>query len=152
MSDTLVLPQRRGDPPAVKGPRPHAQTSQNAPRAMQKALVKRALSLPMVSEAESWVSVPGARAFVLAEAAALGPDSAFQAGREFAHIHPEDDGSLHMTLPEAVAHEAFAKGWGEPHPKSGTPLIYGPRDADELETVWRLLQASHRFASTAPGE
>ena len=54
--------------------------------------------------------------------------------------------SLHMTLPPELADEAFEKGWGEPHPYSGTPLIYGPRDEHELEVVWRLLQASYEFA------
>ena len=29
---------------------------------------------------------------------------------------------------------------------SGTPMIYGPRDAQELEVVWQLLLASYRFA------
>jgi phospholipase/carboxylesterase len=51
-----------------------------------------------------------------------------------------------MTLPPELADEAFEKGWGEPHPYSGTPLIYGPRDEHELEVVWRLLQASYEFA------
>lgn len=98
-------------------------------------------------EAGSLVSVPGARAFVLDEEAAAGPADAFQAGREFAHLHPPSDGSLHMTLPTDVADEAYEKGWGEPHPVSGTPLIFGPRDDDELEVIWFLLQASHRFAT-----
>jgi hypothetical protein len=26
-------------------------------------------------------------------------------------------------------------------------MVYAPRDAEELETVWSLLQASHRFAT-----
>ncbi len=52
---------------------PHAQVSQNAPPELQRALADRALGLPSVSEAKSLVSVPGARAFVLAEEAALGP-------------------------------------------------------------------------------
>lgn len=128
---------------------PHAQVSQNAPPALQRALADRALELPAVSEANSLVSVPGARAFVLADDAALGPREAFQAGREFAHLHPEHDGSLHMTLPPAVAEEAHGKGWGEPHPISGTPLIYGPRDEQELEVVLTLLRASHGYATGA---
>jgi hypothetical protein len=92
--------------------------------------------------------VPGALAFVLDPATAAGPPEAFQAGREFAHLHPERDGSLHMTLPADLAAEAFEKGWGEPHPFSGTPLIFGPRDEDELEVVWRLLRASYEFAAS----
>ena len=109
-------------------------------------MVRRALALPGVSEAESGVSVPGARAFVLDEESARGPAEAFQTGREFAHLHPPDDGSLHMTLPTDVAEAAYAAGWGEPHPVSGTPLIFGPRDESELEVVWGLLQSSYAYA------
>ena len=147
---SIPLPNREGPPPEVIGPRPHAQRSQNAPSALQEELVRRALELPGVSEAESGVSVPGARAFVLDERRTRGPEEAFQVGREFAHIHPPEDGSLHMTLPDEVAEAAFAGGWGEPHPISGTPLIFGPRDEAELEVVWGLLRSSYGFASGKP--
>jgi hypothetical protein len=150
MPDT-TLPTRQGPPPDVIGPRPHAQRSQNAPAGVQEELVRRALELPGVTQADSGVSVPGARAFVLDEETARGPAEAFQVGREFAHVHPPDDGSLHMTLPDDVARAAYAAGWGEPHPISGTPLIYGPRDAEELEVVWGLLRASYGFASGGQG-
>ena len=141
------LPRRAGARPAIIGPRPHAQRSQNAPPRLQQELARWALTLPGVSEAESLVSVPGARAFVLAESEAAGPAEAFQAGREFAHLHPPEDGSLHMTLPDEIAQAAYASGWGEPHPISGTPLIFGPRDEAELEVVWRLLRASYDYAT-----
>jgi Family of unknown function (DUF5519) len=144
------MPSREGPPPDVIGPRPHAQRSQNAPAALQEELLRRALELPGVSEAESLVSVPGARAFVLDEASARGPREAFQAGHEFAHIHPTEDGSLHMTLPDDAAEAAYAAGWGEPHPISGTPLIFGPRDEGEVEVVWGLLRTSYEYASTPP--
>ena len=146
-----TIPRRQGPPPEVIGPRPHAQRSQNAPADLQEELARRTLALPGVSEAESRVSVPGARAFVLDEATARGPVEAFQAGREFAHIHPPEDGSLHMTLPDYVAQAAYAGGWGEPHPVSGTPLIFGPRDEAELEVIWELLRSSYGFASGQPG-
>jgi phospholipase/carboxylesterase len=140
------LPRRPGPKPTTIGPRPHAQTSQTAPPELQEALLQRALELPFVSGADSLVSVPGARAFVLDEEAAKGPPEAFQKGREFAHLHPMSDGSLHMTLPHAIAEDLFRQGWGEPHPVSDTPLVYGPRDAAELEVVWGLLRASYEFA------
>jgi Luciferase len=143
----MTLPARVGSRPEVIGPRPHAQRSQNAPAHLQEELARRALELPGVSEAESGVSVPGARAFVLDEASARGPAEAFQTDREFAHLHPPYDGSLHMTLPTDVAEAAYAAGWGEPHPVSGTPLIFGPRDESELEVVWGLLQSSYEYAS-----
>ena len=142
-----TLPPREGAGPHVIGPQPHAQRSQNAPPELQEELLRRALELPGVSEAASGVSVPGARAFVLGEESAGGPPEAFQVGREFAHLHPPEDGSLHMTLPGEVADAAYAQGWGEPHPISGTPLIFGPRDEAELEVVWGLLRSSYEYAS-----
>jgi Family of unknown function (DUF5519) len=141
------IPKRDGPRPDVIGPRPHAQRSQNAPPELQDELVGRALELPGVSGAESRVSVPGARGFVLDQAHARGPSEAFQAAHEFAHVHPPDDGSLHMTLPGDVAQAAYAAGWGEPHPVSGTPLIFGPRNEAELAIVWRLLWVSYKYAS-----
>ena len=149
-----TLPRRSGERPLTSkptrsDPKPHAQLTDNAPLELQEELVERATGLPGVSLAKSLVSVPGARAFVLAEDLARGGPEAFQAGREFAHIHPPHDGSLHLTLPEPIAAEAREKGWGEPHPVSGTMMVYGPRDAEELEAVWRLLAASYSFACGA---
>jgi hypothetical protein len=48
---------------------------------------------------------------------------------------------------------ALEAGWAEPHPlaggftPSGTVMVYGPRNAEELEVVWNLVQQSHRFAT-----
>jgi hypothetical protein len=140
------LPVRSGPPPETIGPRPHAQVTQQSPPALHRELGNRALGLTGVQGADSLVSVPGALAFVLDEESAGGPPEAFQAGREFAHLHPLEDGSLHMTLPPDIAQEAYEKGWGEPHPRSGTPLIFAPRDEQELEIVWGLLRASYAFA------
>jgi phospholipase/carboxylesterase len=133
---------------------PHQQLSQNAPPDMQEALFERARGLPGVSVATSGISVPGARAFVLADEVAKGPREAYMVGREFAHLHPPYDGSLHLALPADDAAEVERLGWGELHPLSragGMPptivMAFGPRDAEELETVWRILRASHAFAS-----
>lgn len=141
------LPARAGPAPRVIGPRPHAQRSQNAPERLQEQLAGRVLALPGVREAPSAVSVAGARGFVLDGENGRGPAEAFQAGREFAHLHPPADGSLHMTLPEHVAAAAYASGWGQPRPVSRTPLIFGPRDEEELEVVWRLLHSSYNYAA-----
>jgi len=151
MTTPSTMPRRQGPHPEVIGPAPHSQRSQNAPAALQEELVRRARELPGVSQADSGVSVPGARAFVLDEASARGPREAFMVGREFSHIHPSEDGSLHMTLPNQVAEAAYAAGWGEPHPLSGTPLIFGPRDEAELEVVWGLLRSSYEYARAPAG-
>ncbi len=142
------LARREGPRPATRREEgaPHAQLSQNAPYELQEKLFELARSLEGVFTGESLVSVPGARALFLEESLAAGPEEAFQAGREFAHIHPEHDGSLHLTLPLAMGREVEEKGWGEPHPVSPSMMIYGPRDEAELEIVRQLLLASYRFA------
>ncbi|MFH0352403.1 MAG: hypothetical protein ACHBMF_10820 [Chromatiales bacterium] len=37
-------------------------------------------------------------------------------------------------------------GWGEPHPISGTMMVFGPRDAEELEIVLGIVRASYDYA------
>jgi hypothetical protein len=151
---SMNLPVRRGPLPAVRRPTaerpgPHQQLTQNAPRELQEALFALGRSLPGVTTGRSLVSLPGARAFFLDPALARGPDAAFQIGAEFAHIHAPFDGSLHATLPDAVAREVIARGWGEPHPVQKGLLIYGPRDEQELAIAWQLLRVSHVFACGA---
>ena len=74
-------------------------------------------------------------------------------GREFAHIHPMPDGSLHAALPPEVAREAVEKGWAEQHPVArlgyipeNVVMIYAPRDEPELEIVLKLVEESRRYA------
>lgn len=149
--DGPSLNPRAGEPPITTRPThdlafPHQQVTQTAPVELQDRLVARASTLPHVLVGGSCVSVPGSRAFRLSDEAASGPPAAFQCATEFAHVHPAGDGSLHLTLPPTVYAEVLDKGWGEPHPISGTMMLYGPRDRLELETVWQLLLASYRFA------
>ena len=73
--------------------------------------------------------------------------------REFAHLHPGSDHSLHACLPLDLARDAIAAGWAELHPVALRGLIprtavmlYAPRDLDEMEIVYQLLLASYHFA------
>jgi len=148
-----TLCARPGRRPKTTDTNPHRQLEQIAPTAFQEALWDRMRALPDVEEGQSLVSVPGARALFLCGTVAGGPEEAFMTGREFVHLHPASDGSLHMALPPDRVAEAIATGWGEPHPLAASGrvpstviLVYGPRDPAELETVWALVQASHRFA------
>jgi len=109
--------------------------------------------LPGVRVGQSYVSVPGARAFHLDGAHPTVP-SAFMVEHEFAHLHPSSDGSLHAAVPPEHVELAISNGWAERHPLAGRyglpgniVMIYGPRDADELATVTELLDLSHRYAS-----
>ena len=79
-------------------------------------LAKRLFALPGVVERPSGISVPGARALTLAPGEPAGPPEAFMIDREFAHLHPAPDHSLHAMLPAEVAQAAIDAGWAELHP------------------------------------
>lgn len=152
------LPERPGSRPRTTGTNPHMQLEQNAPAEHWAELARRAFALPDVEERPSLVSVPGARALWLREGVPAGPGEAFMARREFAHIHPLPEASIHLALPPELAREAVEKGWAEPHPmarRGYVPdtivMIYGPRDTDEVEIAWTLLRASYQFARNAAG-
>lgn len=149
------LPTRPGPRPATHKGLPHQQLDQQpADGRLRDALAERVFALPRVVEEPSGISVPGARALVVEAGAAVGPAEAFMVGREFAHLHPGDDHSLHMALPEPLAAEACAAGWAELHPLAVSGdrprtlvMVFAPRDAAELEVVARLVEASHQFAT-----
>ncbi|MEM8709074.1 MAG: luciferase family protein [Actinomycetota bacterium] len=150
------LPVRPGPRPATTPTNPHTQLDQLAPAEFQQAVAEHMFELPCVVETESQISVPGARAMWLADGCAAGPDHAFMIGREFCHLHPEYDGSLHLNLPLDLAAHAIEQGWAENHPMAARGIIprnvvmvYGPRDDDELEIVKALVTASHGFAHAA---
>jgi phospholipase/carboxylesterase len=86
-----------------------------------------------------------------------GPDDGFLVPRvgEFAHLHPEYDGSLHLALPTPLAADLVVRGWGTPHPWGGTRLApgfvmpFGPRSSEELETVVGVVRTAHAFTTSA---
>ena len=122
------------------------------PAELQERLFARIAALPGVSDGPSQISVPGARAFALTDGA--GPAEAYLVpnAREFAHLHPGYDGSLHLALPPDQAADLVGNGWGVPHPWAGTRLtagfvlLYGPRDENELEIVAGIVAAGHTWA------
>ncbi|MEM6927835.1 MAG: luciferase family protein [Myxococcota bacterium] len=147
------LPIRSGPRPRTTPTNPHTQLEQNAPRELQEEVAAFMFGLSCVQETPSRISVPGARAMWLHESCATGPSEAFMIGREFCHLHPPRDGSLHLNLPLEVGRVAIDKGWAENHPLAVRGLIpktvvmvYGPRDSMELDVVKWLVAASHAFA------
>ena len=140
------LPQRPGPAPEVVGPAPHAQRSQIAPVMLQEELWLRMRALPYVYMAPTLVSVKHARALHLPENVGSAPPDRFQGGREFMHMHPHHDGSLHLSLPQWARDAATRSGWGVPHPVQNSFLVFGPRDRVELEVVWHLVQVSYSWA------
>jgi hypothetical protein len=113
-----VLPRRRESRPRTTPTNPHTQLEQNPEREVVEELARRVFALPDVEERTSAISVPGARALWFREDVPAGPPEAFVIEREFAHIHPMPDGSLHAALPPEVAQKAVEKGWAEQHPAS----------------------------------
>ncbi|MGH6896192.1 MAG: luciferase family protein [Geminicoccaceae bacterium] len=149
----IDLPPRVGARPKTTSTNPHQQQSQNPTPEIYELLLSKAFDFPHVERRPSAISVPGAQALWLAEAVAGARPEAFLIGREFAHLHPPYDGSMHMMLPQGAVEELLEKGWGEPHPMARRGLIpptavmvYAPRDAAEVETILQVLAASYRFA------
>jgi phospholipase/carboxylesterase len=149
---------RPGARPQTTPTNPHTQLTQNAPTELQERLFAYAAALPGVSVGPSGVSVAGARAFHLPISAREERD-AFMVGREFAHLHPPHDGSLHLVLPPTDVDEVIENGWAERHPLAGRfgmpeniVMVYGPRDEDELHVVEELVLASHAFAGGLEGQ
>jgi hypothetical protein len=153
------LPTRRGPRPRTTPTNPHTQLDQQPKDTrIRDELARRLFSLAGVEEQPSRISVPGARALWLAEPAPPGPPEAFLIGREFAHLHPPPDYSLHAMLPAALGRESIARGWAELHPAARlgvipqtAAMIYAPRDDEELEVVERLVRASYEFARGSLG-
>jgi len=146
---TSLDTKREGVRPRTTPTNPHTQLDQLAPAALQEKLFALARGLPGVVVGPSHVSVPGARAFHL-PACRQPAQAGFMLEREFAHLHPPSDGSLHMSLPPDIVDAVIANGWAEFHPlagKHGLPrnivMVYGPRDEAELEIVAGLVRASY---------
>lgn len=151
------LPRRSGSRPLTRPVNPHSQLSQNAPAHLQAKVRNHALSLPGVRPGKSNVSVPGATAFFLDRPPGI-PQVPDLFGGEWGHIHPEDDGSLHLTVPTALAEQLIELGWAEYHNVVTQGLLppviimlYGPRDDREVEVANTILDAAYAAAGGSPG-
>jgi hypothetical protein len=148
-----AFPLRAGARPSTTKTNPHSQLDQMPAPLLSAALLERLSALPGVIFASSRRAPPGTVGLHLREEDALGPEEAFLIDREFAHLHPENDGSLHLVLPEPLRGKTIAGGWAESHPLAGQPtvsacivMVYAPRNEDELEIVVSLVAASWRNA------
>ncbi|GAC1627224.1 MAG: hypothetical protein NVS4B2_07260 [Chloroflexota bacterium] len=154
MSDAEPIPPRAGHRPRTTPTNPHKQLDQQpAHDVIRDRLAERLFHLPDVEERPSQVSVPGARALRLRDGVAPRTADAFMVEREFAHLHPGRDYSLHACLPPDLAAAAIEAGWAELHPvarlgliPATTVMLYAPRDDRELEVIYRLVVASYRYA------
>lgn len=127
---------------------------------MQQVLLASMLQLPGVHVVDTPFSLAGSLGWRLDLNLALGPEDAFitTESLEFGHQHRPSDGSMHMLLPSAFWATALEKGWGVIHPftdsisgeHSDYVMIFGPRDEEELPTIWTIAQISYYFARGLP--
>lgn len=150
----LELPSRPGPKPKTTPHAPHTQLDQNPPSNIYDLLKDRAFDFPEVERRPSAISVPGAEALWYVGEGGPRCEAAFMIGNEFAHVHPPHDGSLHLMLPREDVRELLDKGWGEMHPMAllghippTAVMVFGPRDAREVELVLGIIGVSHAFAS-----
>ncbi len=144
-----MLPTRAGPRPRVTPCAPHAQLDQFPAESLTPALLARVRALDGVSFGGSLRAPPGTVGFFLRDEDPRGRYEDFMLGQEFAHVHPEPDGSLHLVLAEPLRSEAVQAGWAEVHPLASMPtvpagivLAYAPRDEAELDVVISLVEAS----------
>jgi hypothetical protein len=147
------LVTRLGDRPRTSTEVPHRQLSQHATPRLWNNLAEAIFALPGVVEGPSSVGTPSSRAVLLEDL--LEPLSAETSLAPVAerlepvHLHGVEDTSLHLCLPADRAHEVCIFGWGEPHRYAARPtdiMVYGPRDAEELQVVLGLVRESLAFA------
>lgn len=162
----MSLPTRAGPRPRVTPCAPHGQLDQFPAESLTPALLARVRRLEGVSLGTSLRAPPGTVGFFLPGAEPRGSQGSeevadeladaeedFMLGREFAHVHPEPDGSLHLVMAEPLRRQALQAGWVEAHPLAGRPtvprslvLAYAPRDEAELEVVFGFVEAAWRRA------
>lgn len=151
----MDLPPRRGTRPQTIPCAPHSQIDQIVPEARELAmqLVATLAALDQVSLGGSLRAPPGSVGFHLAHHDCCADRRAFLIGDEFAHVHLDDDCSLHAILPEPLRSAAIDAAWAEPHPLAGQPtvspdtvMIYAARDAAEVTVIAGLVRASWQNA------
>ena len=150
-SDGLtVLPVREGPRRQTTGSVPHIQTDAVPVPDVDAELRRRVFSIPGIEEAESSLSLPGARGLLLSDDLELARPEVLPGGREFGHFHP--DGSLHLWLPVERALEVDETKWGELHPLvvrddfwDGVVMIYVPETAAEADVALQLVADAYSY-------
>lgn len=155
--ESQILTPRQGTRPTTIKQAPHNQVDQLASpddrRRLSALIVEDMLVLTGVSKGWSRRAPPGSVGFYLEREACCRDSDAFLLDNEVAHVHTEDDGSLHAILPEPLRQSAIDAGWAEPHPMAGMPtvsprtvMIYAPRNEQEVETIVDLLRQTYKAA------
>lgn len=149
----LNLPKRAGSRPETTNINPHEQLTQIPDLQTHERFKSQLFNFSGVSRRPSIISVPGAEALWLNEEHSCNCKNGFMIGREFAHIHPAYDGSLHVALSTEDFEQVIESAWGEQHPLAGMgpiphtiAMVYAPRDDEEMITVMSIVAASLKNA------
>ncbi|WP_460708316.1 luciferase domain-containing protein [Myceligenerans halotolerans] len=151
----MLKTQRAGERPQTSDQGPHRQLTQKSSPAVWGELVARVFALDGVREGHSQVSPASSRAVFLEgmdEERAAETNLASGRRLEPVHLHGVTDTSVHLVLPHERGEELVALGWAEAHQYEdfGTEyMIYGPRDADEVDAVVSVVEESIAFARWA---
>ncbi|GAB4083450.1 hypothetical protein GCM10028784_00800 [Myceligenerans cantabricum] len=118
-------------------------------------LVARVFALDGVREGHSQVSPASSRAvFLEGMDEERVPETNLAPGQrlEPVHLHGVTDTSVHLVLPHERGEDLVALGWAEAHQYEdfGTEyMIYGPRNAAEVDAVVSVVEESIAFARWA---
>jgi phospholipase/carboxylesterase len=152
-----IFPARPGPKPTITNHEPQEQLDQLGPEEVWDEMRRRAAELHGVTERDSAISVKGARAFFLDQELVKGPEDSLIIETEFAHIHPRPDSSWHLQLPYELALLSVSGGWGEIHTvvwlgaaPVNSMMLYSPRNEEEMEVIWSLVEESYRYATGQP--
>ena len=152
----VELPSRETPVPATTDGVPHMQIGIEPDPDISAELLKRVSLLPGVDVRRTIISLPGALGFWVTEEVSLARPDVIVGGREFAHQHP--DGSLHASLPPALARDAINAGWAVSHPWAnqragweGFVMIFTPQNDSELDVVFDLVVGSYNFVTGNTG-
>ncbi|CAN5391681.1 hypothetical protein BH10PSE12_BH10PSE12_13220 [soil metagenome] len=149
--NNILIPERRGLPPATGSTLPHQQLTDLSPadlRAKMRAWMDS--SFDHVRTGRSLVSDHVTHAMHLENfplASTARPLAPIPGYTEFAHMHV--DGSWHLALPAEDRWEVLIKGWGSIHPAAkygiNALLFYAPRNEEEFGYLKDAVTASYRY-------
>lgn len=151
-ANNILIPERRGLPPATGSTLPHQQLTQLSPQSLKDTM--RAWmdsNFEFVETGRSLVSDHATHAMHLKGtplASTARPLAPIPGYSEFAHMHV--DGSWHVALPAEDRWEVLIKGWGSIHPAAkygiNAVMFFAPRTEEEVEIVKKVVTASYDYA------
>ncbi|NKB70450.1 MAG: hypothetical protein GKR89_25555 [Candidatus Latescibacteria bacterium] len=152
------LPARQGPQPEETYRVPHLQLTQIAPDDMYDQLAASVARLPGLTVQPVQLLEPGL-GWHLEPGLEGGPDiERYANGGSIGHLHSRAQGSMHLFLPRGLFREIVRpQGWGTLHPfsamlgvgsaHSDLVMIWAPRNAEDLEVVWLIVQAAFAYGT-----